>query len=612
MAALLYHMIAKKFDQTTFRYKLILTYILLIFVPVTLALFFYGTQLYKQANSYYEDILEQLNQRTNVTIDDFFTNLTRNSFFYLTDSKLHAIMGKTNPTDAQQYIRDTNLMQNAMEQFVLINGNISTIMVMAPNGRVYGSKPDKAQSFIDVVEQIGKEKVKSSSFVVTVPDSFGRNAKKNQTVSIIRYLSDLNLQNTREAYAKLDIHFKAIENMLGGIDEKEQKLGTFVLADEHVIYNSNSRTTDKLTGEQSQQLFDQLRQLEFDNTHEQFAQIKWNNERYLVSGSVNKATGWRIIHTIPSDEIVNTFFQSTVNYALFAVLALIAALLLSFFFHRYFINPILKLSRAMRMVDGGHLYHAMPKSEREDEIGKLINSYNDMLERLKQSRESELVSSGLQKKAEMKMLQAQINPHFLYNTLNAIHSISELHRLDDISTMTRALSSLYRYNIKYGDEVTIEKELEQINNYVRIQQIRFLNRFQVEYDIDPDVLQYKILKFLIQPIIENSFYHGLEPKGGQGMLSLTIKRQAHTLHIRIQDNGVGISDEKMAELQHMFTQQEDATLETDSERNFGLRNVHTRIKHFYGESYWMNVSGREQGGTTIEMMISLNKGEDDR
>ena len=137
-----------------------------------------------------------------------------------------------------------------------------------------------------------------------------------------------------------------------------------------------------------------------------------------------------------------------------------------------------------------------------------------MINRIKQSREAEKISYSLQKKAELKMLQAQINPHFLYNTLNAIYAIAQIYRVPEISNMAKSLSELYRYNVKFGEVVEIRKELEQIKNYINIQQIRFPGKFNVTYQIDPDVLSQKMLKFLIQPIIENSFFHGLEPKIG--------------------------------------------------------------------------------------------------
>jgi len=596
----------KRFHRTSFRNKLVLTYVLLIVIPVFSALFIYGTQLYRQTTSYYEDILEQLNRRTNVTIDDFFTNLARNSFFYMTDTKLRTIMDKSLPSSDRQYVNDSNIMQTAMEQFVLINGNISTIYVQTPNGSLYGSKSDKANQLLDTLEEIGKEKLKKLKLYIHVPKAFDMNRNSgNQSISIVRYLSDLNLNNGREAYAQIDVYYKAIENMLGGISVEDQKLRTIVLAGDRVIYDSDGRSRIK-SATDNEELIAGLAKMNLTEDGNVVSNLRWNGKHYRISVSLNRVTGWTIVQFIPSNQITGKFIGNTVNYALFGIVALIAALAFAFFFHRYFANPILKLSGAMKIVDTGNLHNVSVKTEREDEIGRLINSYNAMIERLKSSRESEIAAGHLQKKAELKMLQAQINPHFLYNTLNVIHSISELHRIEAISTMTKSLSSLYRYNIKYGDEVTIEKELEQIDNYVKIQQIRFLNRFQVEYRVEREVLQYRILKFLMQPIIENSFYHGLEPKGGQGQLTLSIRRRGQSLHIEIRDNGVGIAPDKLAELTAMLEGDELAAGE-DSGRNFGLRNVHTRIKHFYGEDYWMKAYSREDEGTTIEMNIPLGK-----
>jgi len=593
----------RKFHQTPFRSKLVLTYVFIIVVPVVFALFIYGLQLYNQTKAYYEDILGQLNRRTNVIVNDYFTNLTRNSFFYLTDSKLHAIIGKTSRQDPKQYIEEANYMQAAMDQFVLMNGNISTISVLAPNGRIYGSLSENTSNIAATVDTIGRQKLKTSNFVVSVPFTNGNDLSKNKRISIVRYLSDLNLSKNAEGYVKVDVNFNAVEHMLGGISDADLKLGTLVLAGNHMIYNSDDRL-NQLDDAEIERFTALFADLSADNNR--LSQIEWHRESYLVSGSVNQATGWKIIQFIPADQINDAFIRNTLNYVLLSVLALIAAFLLAFFLNRYFIKPILRLSRAMKTIDAGNLVPVMPGTEREDEIGRLINSYNAMIGRLKSSRESEIVSSGLQKRAELKMLQAQINPHFLYNTLNAIHSISELNRIDDISVMTRSLSSMYRYNIKYGDEVTIEKELEQIDNYIKIQQIRFLNKFSVEYRVDPDVLPCKILKFLIQPLVENSFYHGLEPKGGKGTLTLSIERRGNTLYIRIEDDGVGMSDDKIAELTALF-ERDDPPHGNESERNFGLRNVYTRIKHFYGDGYWMKVSGGEQSGTRIEMSIPMKK-----
>ncbi|SMF91431.1 Histidine kinase-, DNA gyrase B-, and HSP90-like ATPase [Paenibacillus uliginis N3/975] len=477
------------------------------------------------------------------------------------------------------------------------------ISALAPNGSVYGSQPEKAGEIVRTVDEIGPSRLQNNHFVVHISE--GENAKErtNHRISIVRYLSDLNVNNAQEGYAKVDIYDKAVENMLGGISNDGLKLGTMILSGDTMVYTSDG-TLNQLSPEESKPFTSRAPNHTAGNN--QIMRMNWNGQPYLISSTINTVTGWTVIHYIPVAQITDTFLSNTLNYVFISILALIAALALAFFFHRYFIHPILKLSGSMKIVDSEHLAHTVIQSNREDEIGRLINSYNAMIYRIKTSRESEITASSLQKKAELKMLQSQINPHFLYNTLNAIHSISELHRMDHISTMTKSLSSIYRYNIKYGDVVTVGKELEQVEHYIQIQQIRFFNKFQVEYNIDDDVLDCKIIKFLIQPIIENSFYHGLEPKGGTGVLRLTIKRRRQFLYISVYDNGIGIPEEKLTELRAML-KQDEYTLVEDLDRNFGMRNVHARIKHFYGASCWMNVISEEQAGTTIMMHIPFNK-----
>ncbi len=593
--------LVQRFHRTSFRKKFILTFIAIIVIPVIGALFFSGMQLYKQTTRDYEGILQQLNKRTNVTINDFFKTQARSSFFYMTQSRLMEIVNKTRPSSEQQYISDANYMQSAMEQFVLINGNIATISIVTPNGGMYGSKPEKVGELISAVKQHGKANIKTKPFIVTVNDDPVN--KSNHSVSIIRYLSDLYLTNDMEGYVKVDIYNRAFESMLGGISEDSAQLGTLVLEGNKILYNSDVFMSSGSI-EEMEQITAQFQ--EMPKSEKKTLQLRYNGNLYLFSGNVNEVTGWTIIQFIPVNHIFDTFVNNTMHYILLGALALLAAFALAFFFHRYFILPMLKLSKSLKTVDTLNIPLSIPDSKREDEVGQLMNSFNEMFVRLRESRESEIVSSELQKVAELKMLQSQINPHFLYNTLNAIHAISELHRLEEISIMTKSLSSIYRYNIKFSDEVTIGNELEQIENYIKIQQIRFFNKFSVQYDIDHKVLPYKILKFLIQPIIENSFYHGLEPKGGQGLLKLTIKPHGQMLYISVFDNGVGIPSQKLQELKAIFHASKPA-LNGDNSHNFGVRNVHARIQYFYGEACRMEVESAEQQGTTISIYIPISK-----
>jgi two-component system sensor histidine kinase YesM len=572
---------------------------MIILISVLAALLIYGVNLYNQTKDYYENFLNELSNRTNVIISDFISNVALNSFFYLTDPKLPVILNKKYQLESREHIEDTLYVQRAMDQLVLMNANISAISVLAPNGRVYTSMSAFEPGMKQAVDKMNKLELLNGNLVISPPYENNAKGNKDKQLSIVRYLTDLNLSKSIESYVKIDIRFKALQNILGGIANSNNELGTIVIADGKVIYHSNL-PTESLDSKETQEIAAFFN--DTANNEKKFLRLNMNQESYLFSARINEMAKWKVIHYIPTRLIDEAFLNNTRNYILLSLISLVAAFILALFFSKRFIKPIHKLNSEMKLVDSGYLDRVPMNENRVDEISRLVTSYNQMIQRLKESRELEIVSSQLQKRAEMNMLQAQINPHFLYNTLNVIHSVAELNRVTDISVMARSLSDMYRYNIKTGDEATIHNELEQIKNYISIQQIRFLGKFQVVYDIDEELFSYKILKFLLQPLVENSFYHGLEPKGGKGTLLISIIKKGHLLHIRVEDDGVGMSAEKITELNAIFAAPFQAA-SLESKNNFGLRNVHARIKNFYGEDYWIRLSSKLQEGTCIEMAI---------
>jgi two-component system sensor histidine kinase YesM len=595
-------MIRWKTATGSFQKKLMLSYLIIILIPVLSALLIFGLDFYNQTKRNYEDIMNQLNKRTNIIVNDFFSNSARNSYFYLTDNRLKRILEKKNLQNNLELIEDSNYMQQAMDQILLMNGQLVGMTISSLNGRTYSSTGANSGYLNAVLNELPKENLHKGKIMIsnTYDSKIVNNLGK--VVSIIRYLSDLDGVNGQDVYAKVDIKFKTIENLFGGISESNTEVGTIVISGDQLIYNSLGYSFEERDIKQI------LTQLHKNGVHEnQLARMTMNGETYLFTERLNELTNWSIIQFMPSQVIDNAFQRNVGKYVLISLSCLLIAIFLAYLFSKHFFKPIHKLIKTMKIVDSGTLDHLLDDENRDDEIGKLMQSYNSMIVRLKESRETEMTSSRLQKRAELNMLQAQINPHFLYNTLNVMHSIAELHRFEPISIMAKCLSSMYRYNLKSKDNVTIQTDLQQIKNYINIQQIRFLSKFQVVYDIDEELYPYQILKFLLQPIVENAFYHGLEPKSGKGTLWLSIKKNGHTLLIKIEDDGVGMDEQRVAALNGFFHQTDIE--ENELNHHFGLRNVHARIKNFYGEQYWMRIISKPDAGTCVEMMIPANKEE---
>ncbi|TDF95767.1 sensor histidine kinase [Paenibacillus piri] len=592
----------KRMPPISFQNKLLLSYGLITLIPVLSALFIFGLNSYNDTKRYYEEFMNQLSGRADTITNEFIANTARNSYFYLTDNNLKNILEKRYVQDKIELLEDARSMQKAMDQVVLMNGQITGVTIMGTNGSQYSSYAAYSTDAKMIRNRIAVDDMYRGTTMVYVEEG---PSGHNKRVSLVRYLSDINRDDTnKEGFVKVDLNYRAIEKNFGGVAETNRELGTVVIADGKLLYTTwGSLLQDEEIGRILSRLHDEKNQMN------SLMRITIGSKSYLFTARINKLTNWIIVQIIPSEVITAAFHKNIQIYVLICALALGIALLLAVVFSKHFFKPIHKLRTKMKLADAGHLDLVIDEEHRRDEIGQLVHSYNAMLMRMKRSREVEMRSQQLQKRAELHMLQAQINPHFLYNTLNVIHSIAELHRVQQISIMTKALSNLYRYNVKSKDIVTVRSELEQIGNYLKIQQIRFLDKHRVVYDIDEELYDCQILKFLLQPIVENSFQHGLEPKGDHGTLLIGMRRQGNILRIRVEDDGVGIDEAKLEALKTSLVQTAEKD-ESDSKHHLGLRNVAARIRNFYGPHYGLKVTSKPNEGTCVEMFISSKKGDE--
>ena len=219
-------------------------------------------------------------------------------------------------------------------------------------------------------------------------------------------------------------------------------------------------------------------------------------------------------------------------------------------------------------------------TESTEEILQMIDSYNAMAKRINDNIIKDYIYKLNQKQAELKMLQFQINPHFLYNALNTISSIAQLQDVEYIPEIASGLSDMFRYNIDGREIVTLREEITQTENYMGIQKIRFPERFLVEICVDEDLMDCKVLKFILQPIVENSYKYGFAEKRKKNVLCIRGYREKEDeIIIIIEDNGAGIEAEKVSKINEALAG--DKGFEASA--GIGLRNVNARIKNYFGE-----------------------------
>ncbi|HEX7713038.1 MAG TPA: sensor histidine kinase [Bacillota bacterium] len=317
-----------------------------------------------------------------------------------------------------------------------------------------------------------------------------------------------------------------------------------------------------------------------------------------------------IVKAIPVKTITrsarSTIQAGILTGTLFAVISILLSILVSLRIS----GPIVSLARTMKVVKINDF--EMKSVQNRDEIGQLETAYNSMMQRIKELIEEEYQKNIELKNAQLMAMQAQINPHFLNNTLNLIGGMALSKKVPEIYRITRVIGNLLRYSISTTDDiVTLEEELKHMRNYLFIQEQRFAGRCTVAVTVDETVLDSRLPKFTLQPVVENAFEHGLHGKEGAWKVEIRVRRIRSRICLMVKDQGVGIPTEQLrrlrAELQGGPAQKESRKPEDGPKKRkgIGLRNVAARLKLQFGETYGVRIFSRPGVGTLVLMVLPV-------
>ena len=289
------------------------------------------------------------------------------------------------------------------------------------------------------------------------------------------------------------------------------------------------------------------------------------------------------------------------------IASLIVALIAIYFVTSRLISPIERLSWAISRQGRDELRFVNPYSDRKDEIGTLYLEYENMVTRMNEMVKTRYKDKLILLDSQMKSLEAGINSHFLFNTLESINSMAELDNNKNIATMSLALGNMFRYSIKTQSElVSLKDELEHVSDYISIQNIRFNGKFHFNEDIPKGLLSKKVLKLILQPLVENSLYHGLEYCTVGDTINLTASESEGNLIITVADNGKGMTDDTLSLIQARLDEEPQFTeLGHRNNQSIGLKNIHSRIELYYGIEYGLSISSSLNNGTVITIKIPM-------
>lgn len=310
---------------------------------------------------------------------------------------------------------------------------------------------------------------------------------------------------------------------------------------------------------------------------------------------------WMLMAVIPYEryQAQNRYVLTLTAVAVGIAMLMIAAAVL--FFVRKVTKPLRNLTHYLKDIQPED---EIPTYEVTsiDEVGLLMHSYNKLGQRIGRLKEQVQRNESLKKAADMQALQAQINPHFLYNTLASIHWMALMNRDPQIADMVGSLSDFLRFSLNKGSEYCrVRQEIDHVRHYANIQAIRYPNQFEIEFQVDAAAEEEMMLKLLLQPLIENALIHGIQKQKEVGQIKVFVELQADGIYFEVQDTGVGMEPEKLMEIEQLLHIKTDSNI--PSAVSYGLRNVHERLRLHYGVESGLTIESAVGQGTKVAFTI---------
>lgn len=401
----------------------------------------------------------------------------------------------------------------------------------------------------------------------------------------------------------VDIEEKAITSVVeSGIIQN----GFFFLLDENqeVFYHTNGESsTEDLLTEATGIVQGELKNGRINQNAPKTIRGKNSMVVYQQSSTAN----WTLVGVIPqkyfTDSLKNLIYMMMLMLAVIAIVAVAIASFLA----KHFTNPIINMKQGMKLVEKGDLTVTI-LPDGTDELAELSGSFNHMVMKIRKLVDSIYDKQELLRKSEFKALQAQINPHFLYNSLDSIIWLLRMDRTNEAIVILQNLIVLFRIFLSKGHEVIpVRQEVRHLDSYLQIQSMRYSRKFTYTVDVPEEYKDFYTLKLILQPLVENSIYHGMSAEHGSIHIHVSLIMGKDTLTFRVEDTGQGMSEEQLERLRESIQVQakreEDVLASSEKEGGYGLQNVNERIKIYFGAQYGLSIESKQGEGTTVNVVI---------
>lgn len=547
---------------------------------ITIGMVFVAVIFYEKFKSTAQDYaiksVDQLTMQVKYTLDNYTRNMmdVSNTLYY-------------------KIIKNKNIVNNSfsteMDVIQTTNNNIATLAIFNDSGELIAASKDVVlRDEVDVTQQDWFERAIDKPENIHFSNAHRQNLFKEYdplVVSLSRVISLNEDGRIIRGVLLVDMNLRGIEAICEPISEGDIGDVYIIAPDGGVIY-----------GEENYDLLNEYK-TKADNLLDGIYPV--DKEQRLLSVKTGGYTGWKIIGVWQLDKVIINYGEIR-NFLVLSILAvLVMCILGTFYISNRLSSPLYKLQKSMKLVEQGN-FDIRIEEGGEYVVRELSKTFNKMVQRIRELMDEIVKEQDDKRKKELDVLQSQINPHFLYNTLDSIIWLVEDERISEATQMITALSRFFRIGISSGRTViTVREELEHVRNYLAIQKIRYKNKFDFKIEADPKALEAKTIKLILQPLIENALYHGIEYIQHKGEILIEAYVEDNNLIYKIHDNGVGMTEETK---NRIF----DADYKvTTKGSGVGVKNVNQRIQLYYGPDYGMRIESELEEGTTVYIKMPL-------
>lgn len=567
--------------------QLVIFTVIISFIPII----FVGTILFRKINSM---VTEELVNSHYQLAAQYTSNLESDFYQYKDSLKqisnntiiLNTLLGRTESKNP--YVRGADVSTEINKSLHLDSSELRNCMLYSDisDNKIYGNRVTMMEGASKEIWYINHEALTQDYFIYSSID------KKSTILSLIQKIVYLDINNYKSKYIgfiKLDLYMEKL--FAPTLDQKDETYSYDVIvldSSNHTVYSSNPKYNA---------ITDQM-------TYEELGKKRVNYyENAMVCTGYEKNYGLKMIFLFSNKQLINR--KSEIESTLFPIFLMVVVVIVitAFLFTRGFSRRVARLIDKFKVAETGDLT-ITEEIEGNDEITILDRQFSHMLLKLDGLIKKNYIQQLEKKEGEFRNLQLQINPHFLYNTLETISSIAAVNKVFIICDLCEKLGENFRYSLgkNYGEFVTVTQELAHTKNYVYIQQTRFGNKFEVFYNVDKGAENKKILRFILQPIVENAIVHGLSNMEGKGTLEISISLDEEMLKIKIEDDGVGMSAERVEEISRYIS---EANIQDKKSHSIGIRNVNQRVKLACGSEYGVTIESTPNRGSCFTINLPL-------